>query len=124
MSNLDSTIKLSIQKTDKRFVGSEILKYLINIENENSSPINFYYGSGTGFPNIHSRTIKILNFNMIRDWCIQTWGMSCERTLYLDLNLAEIDSINKHWCWHSEGNEFKIYLMSEKDLNWFKLKWT
>ena len=121
MSTLDPTVKLSIVKTDKRFIGSEILKYVISLHPATSSPPNYYFGSI--YPKIHSRTNRILNFNMIRDWCIQTWGMSCERTLYLDLKLFDIDTINKHWCWHTDGNEFKIYLMSEKDLNWFKLKW-
>jgi hypothetical protein len=30
---------------------------------------------------------------------------------------------NDKWCWHTNFDNFKIYLRTEKEANWFKLKW-
>jgi len=29
----------------------------------------------------------------------------------------------REWCWHTNFDNFKIYLRTEKEANWFKLKW-
>jgi hypothetical protein len=106
-------MKLTIKKTDKRYTGSDTFGYVVDIRNDNA------------FPVIHSKfrkSQKIVKFQEVRDWCIQTWGMSCEREHYLQLSADEFNT-NTHWCWHTEYYDTKIYLRTDKEANWFKLKW-
>lgn len=107
-------LKIEIRKTDKRYTGNQIFKYVVDIKRPRVAAMG---GSSTDF-----RTEKIKLFHEIRDWCIATWGMSCEREHYLSLTAKKL-SANPHWCWHSDFYETKIYLADEKDANWFKLRW-
>lgn len=105
-------MKITVRKTDKRYTGSDVFGYVVDIKN-------------TSFAIIHTKLNKsqrITKFQEVRDWCIQTWGMSCEREHYLQMLADEFD-VNTHWCWHTEFYDTKIYLRSDKEANWFKLKW-
>jgi hypothetical protein len=105
-------MKLTVNKTDKRYTGSHIFQYVVDVKNHS-------------FPVIHnkfSKSQKFKQFQEVRDWCIQTWGMSCEREQYLQLQVNEFD-VNTHWCWHTEFHDTKIYLRTDKEANWFKIKW-
>ena len=109
-------MKLKIRKTDARFTGNDFFKYVVDVRADGMSvPII------GGLQQQIAR--RVLNFIEVRDWCIQTWGMSCERTIYLDILGAEGRQVNTHWSWHTEFGETKIYLSSDKEANWFKLKW-
>jgi hypothetical protein len=109
-------MKLQIRKTDARFTGNDIFKYVVDVKTD-----------GTAVPIIggfQSRIARrMLDFFEVRNWCIQTWSMSCERSIYLDIIGADGRQVNTHWCWHTEFGETKIYLASDKEANWFKLKW-
>ena len=105
-------MKVTVKKTDKRYTGSNVFGYVVDIRN-------------TPFPVIHTKlnkSQKFSQFHQVRDWCIQTWGMSCEREHYLQL-FADGLAVNTHWCWHTEFYYTKIYLHSDKEANWLKLKW-
>ncbi len=107
-------MKISIRKTDKRFTGSDVLRYVVDIKVAYSVPMI----NGTG-----RKTIRLKKFQEVRQWCIDTFGMSCERDHYLHLLTSDPDSVNSRWCWHTEFHDTKIYFASEKEANWFKLKW-
>lgn len=52
-----------------------------------------------------------------RAWCCETWGAS-----------VELEHIDKHpncWSWRIDYDAaiFRIYLSTEKEVNWFKLRW-
>jgi len=49
-------------------------------------------------------------------------GASCERDHWLFLNETDAQP-NDRWCWQTDFGNFKIYLCTEKEANWFKLKW-
>jgi hypothetical protein len=105
-------MKITVRKTDKRYTGSDVFGYVVDIKN-------------TSFAIIHTKlnkSQKIKQFQEVRDWCIQTWGMSCEREHYLQMTADDFPT-NEHWCWHTEFYDTKIYLCTEKEANWFKLKW-
>ena len=108
-------MKLKIRKTDARFTGNAIFKYVVDVTADGSVPI---MGSIK-----HRMANRFNNFIEVRDWCIQTWGMSCERGIYLDIVSVDNTKLNTHWSWHTEFGETKIYLASDKEANWFKLKW-
>ena len=65
----------------------------------------------------------------VREWCWETWGASKELEDWLiDSHLAinEMDKLvghNAHWCWQNNNYSTKIYLATDKELNWFKLRW-
>lgn len=99
---------IRIRKTDRRFHGHEHFRYVIDI------------------PGLR-RPQRIMLFNQIRSWCADTWGLTCEKDTYLDLIDSKInETIDYKWVWHHEGFslDFKIFLASEKELNWFKLRWS
>ena len=107
-------MKIELRKTDKRFTGSDIFTRVVDIKRPRS------IGIAIGAPDFRTEKIKV--FQEVRDWCITTWGMSCEREHYLTLR-AKGHPVNPHWCWHTEFSETKIYIATEKDANWFLLRW-
>ena len=54
---------------------------------------------------------RILDFHSARIWCFATYGVS------------EEDS-NNHWAFNIIYQNYNIYLHSDKELNWFKLRWS
>lgn len=107
-------MKLTIRKTDKRFTGYQKFNFVVDVKIPYVPTIN---------GNASSRMIKLKKFQEIRDWCISVWGMSCEREHWLTIEEIDNTGLNAHWCWHSEFYDAKIYLATEKEANWFKLRW-
>ena len=110
---------IEITKTDRRHTGGNIFKYYAKVKRDRSAPVMSFYGSTNGI-----RLALLEEYDQIRRWCVDTWGMSCDRSHYIDLKSAGNASLNEHWCWHTEFGELKIYLVSEKDANWMKLRWS
>ena len=102
-------MKLTIKKTDKRHTGHEQWQYLVIVERQPQTP----FGSFT-------HLYKTKDLNQLREWCWTTYGPSCELEFWLRLPETER---NCHWCWNTNYNNFKIYLRTDKETNWFKLKW-
>lgn len=64
-------------------------------------------------------TFQMDQFCEVRNWCWQTWGPS-----------AELDTIrylehgrNLKWAWTCDQYNVKIFLASDKEYQWFTLKW-
>lgn len=107
---------LEIKRTDKRHTGHEYFKYLISVKRNTRS--------WSLLPKPHLlRSAMLQEYDELRRWCVETWGMSCDRNHYLDLKASEYQELNPHWVWHTEFNELKIYLATEKEATWAKLKW-
>ena len=104
-------MKLTIKKTDKRHTGHYHWQYVVIVER---IPTTLF-----GKPSILQ---KIDNLNTIREWCWTTYGPSCELEFWLAINEAGANK-NEHWCWHTNYDNYKIYLRTDKEANWFKLKW-
>ncbi len=100
-------MKLTIKKTDKRHTGYDEFGYVVDVQP----------------PSLGRRTERILDFLEIRQWCWETLGASCEREHWLELNAKKAGTLNQRWCWHTDFGNFKIYIRTEADVNWFKLKW-
>lgn len=99
---------IEIRKTDKRHAGHDHFAYVLEVK---SNPGKF------------DRQARHYEFEAVRQWAWTTWGASCEREHWLNMNNNNRFPVNTHWCWHTEFNEMKIYLVSEKEANWAKLKW-
>jgi len=100
-----------VRKTDRRMTGHQYFQY---VANPSYNKIDF----------IGLANKPIIYRNMLfeaRNWCWQTWGPSCELGLFRENEL--FDTMTDRWCWQTEFNNFKILLKSDKEANWFKLKW-
>lgn len=101
-----------IRRTDRRMNGVEHFEYVA------SPKIIKHDIFGT------ANKSKYLQLSLIevREWCWQTWGPSCELTFFMSLQGVEGLPTDR-WCWHTEFDSHKIYLKTDKEANWFKLKW-
>ena len=103
---------LKITATDRRHTGSQQFQYLIN----------FPRSSGL---DLALRRARVLDYNEKRNWCIETWGPSCELPDWLLLHGCYPDyPVNSHWSWMTEHGLTRIYLRTQADANWFTLRWT
>jgi hypothetical protein len=97
-----------INKLDRRYNGSKYYSYVASI-------------SGFTFKD---RNNSLIFFSAVREWCIETWGLSAEldiQTIKLRFGSSSIDT----WCWMSDfsNDKFRIYLKSSAEVTLFKLKW-
>ncbi len=104
-------MKLTIKKTDKRHTGHNEWKYVAIVERRPT----------TGFGNA-SIIQRQQDLNEIRNCCWTTMGPSCELEFWLMLPYNS-PAKNNRWVWHTNFDNYKIYLRTDADVNWFKLKW-
>jgi hypothetical protein len=97
---------IEIRKTDKRHTGHEYFGYVLEIKSNLGK---------------FDRQLRFSEFNEVRNWVWETYGPSCEREHWLNMNTRF--PVNPHWCWHTEFNELKIYFSTDKEANWAKLRW-
>lgn len=57
-------------------------------------------------------------FIEIRKWCWETWGPSCEYEFWQSSNTK-----NPSWSWIIDDWRIRIYLATDKEIQWFHLKW-
>jgi hypothetical protein len=76
----------------------------------------------SGYPNfkyhITFRRMETEQYCNIRKWCWETFGASCELQ-----NISRVTNPNMEWCWDSDEWKSRIYLATEKQYQWFLLKW-
>lgn len=101
-----------VRRTDRRMNGVEYFDYIA------SPKMTKYDLQGLSHKQRYYQTMLV----EVRDWCWQTWGSSCELSFYMSLRGFD-SALNDRWCWHTEYDSHKIYLKSDKEANWFKLKW-
>lgn len=100
---------IEIRKTDKRHTGSQHFAYVLEVKSGPSEKFD--------------RQARHVEFNAVREWAWTTYGASCDREHWLTMGANNRFPVNPHWCWHTEFNELKIYLTTEKEANWAKLRW-
>lgn len=54
-----------------------------------------------------------------RKWFWDTFGPSCELDLHYKVSNPNLD-----WCWELNQWKTRIYVKSDKEMNWFALKWS
>ncbi len=104
-------MKFVLKKTDKRHTGNTEWQYVVIIEKDAGSPF--------GYSAVQNKSKRL---NEVREWCWTTYGPSCELEFWLRIEDG-VSGKNEHWCWHTNFDNFKIYLRTDKEANWFKLKW-
>lgn len=95
---------MKVKKVDKRFKGNGSFKFYVD------SP---KYGDK--------------NFFQVREWCWTTFGPSKEIEMWQDdVSRARItnNSHNEKWAWQADPWTTRIYLKTDKEADWFTLKWS
>jgi len=69
-------------------------------------------------PLIYSSGARYKMFHEWRKWCWNTYGESMERD-----HAAQEQLRDYKWCWFVYNGIYRIYLKSDKELNWFKIRW-
>jgi len=57
-----------------------------------------------------------------RNWCWDTWGPGLERDMAVEWNSKAWGDEVK-WAWHTNDGAKRLYFATEKELNWFTLRW-
>lgn len=102
---MESGIKIKITKTNYRHKAHDIFAYYVTPQHS--------------FLPYASSSSKSFEFNQWRIWAWETWGPSAER----DSSFVRGWKDKPVWAWHTEDSQLRIYLRTEKELNWFKLRW-
>ena len=118
-------MKYEIAKLDGRFTYRDLFEYYIK------------------FSNSMTRGHGPLHFNAVLEWFRDTYGWSAEIRQYNNMMswttasrnvmnqfpkatgiLSELpDCCNSHWSWTNGYNDLRIYVASDRELNFFLLKW-
>lgn len=108
---------LKVVKTNGKYNSYPDFLYNITVE----------YGRRS--PSRNESIIMKQDWFAVREWCWETWGPSKELEDWLidrQLAINEMDKLvghNVHWCWQNNQYASRIYLATDKELNWFKLRW-
>ena len=86
---------MKAKKLDKRHKGHGLFKYAVIFD--------------------YKETEK---FCEIRNWCWSQWGPSSELDLYKSCSFN-----SEGWAWITDEWRKNIYLKSDKEYQWFILKW-
>ena len=70
----------------------------------------------------------VLSFDRSRRWFNDTFSWSQdvdtrERMRVADNSIVDTDEYNKKWSWSIKYDEYRIYVVSQAELNWFVLKY-
>jgi hypothetical protein len=84
---------MKLKKIDRRMNGYGKFKYCIN------------FG-------------QIQSFCDIRRWCSEQFGLSDDFEFF-----EKIKEPNTAWCWVNDQYTMRIYLATDKEAQWFLLKW-
>jgi hypothetical protein len=61
-----------------------------------------------------------IRFFKWREWCWETWGAGLERDVAIEFS-NDIHEV--WWAWHIDDRIKRLYFRTEKELDWFILKW-
>lgn len=74
------------------------------------------YGDFTRFVEFTGK--EFARFIEVRNWCWEQWGPSCEYDFW-----CRIGNRNPAWCWLTDEWRTRIYFASDKEAQWYHLKW-
>lgn len=94
--------KLVIKKLDSRYNGHPHFKFFVDI----GKPDTFTYAN---------RYQRYTDHLLLRKWCHNQWGHSCEWDLYSQARQAEIH--NPHWCWDVKEHKTRILIAGSEEVS-------
>jgi len=104
--------------TGKKLI-DKFTKLLYNVNMKASKLDRRHTGYGDFKYSITFRGIETGKFCEIRNWCWEQWGPSAE----ID-NREKLVNPNLSWAWISDEYRMRIYIATDKEYQWYLLKWT
>ena len=99
-------MNILVSTLDNRFNGFPYWKYAVSVPRS----LSIYQAE------------RVDLFVRWREWCWNTWGPSKELDFfYYTTNSGSCH--NTHWCWNSDDDKRRIYLVDDSDLTAFTLVW-
>lgn len=121
---------IQFTKLDGRHTGHHLFKWYLKLDNPNRPDyIRFNNTMHSAQTRIDTRINRIVDFTVLRQWCWETWGPSCDHKDYMEMHyhtpLGIEADLNQHWCWSNDERqkEFRIYLVSDEEKLWTELRW-
>jgi len=90
---------MNFRKVDRRMNGHSFFKHMAEFNNSNED---------------------ILKFCDVREWCWEQWGPSRE---YYFWTRTEESRRNPAYCWLNNDYNNRIYFATDKEAQWFGLRW-
>mgnify|MGYP003350384398 FL=1 len=108
---------LNITKLDRRHTGYNVMKYYIEVNRFE----------------VHGKDERTRFFKDYRAWCWDQFGPGCELD-YVAITLGTTSIVTPEekifglptremWAWRTDYDNQRIFLKSDRELSWFKLKW-
>lgn len=112
-------MKYEIQRLDGRFTYRDLFQYTIK------------------WPNRMSNRQGPINFTRVQKWFSDTYGWSAEVRQYADIRswvetnnrfmkgqaVEMPEECSKHWSWTNGYEDLRIYVATDRELNFFQLRW-
>jgi hypothetical protein len=98
-----------ITKLDRRHSWHDQFAYMIEFKKTHES---MYVRSNRG----------VLEFDRSRRWFNKTYGWSQDVETRSKIGQSNSNDFNLHWAYSIKYNEYRIYVQSDQELNWFVLK--
>lgn len=104
-------MKYKVTKLDNRYSHRDSFEYMLEFSRS--------YWTGTG----------VLDFDHARKWFNKTYGWSQDvetrgsmiKSGGVNSDLFDPNDINAHWAYCAKYNNYRIYVATDKELNWFML---
>jgi|APCry1669189369_1035219.scaffolds.fasta_scaffold09979_4 hypothetical protein len=96
-------MKYQITKLDRRHTGHDVFEYYVT-------------------PLFYSKLLDKVDYQAWRIWCWDTWGPGMERDLALEFGSNQYEVAR--WSWfHLTNHKPRLYFRTQKEFNWFHMKW-
>ena len=108
MLEMAKEMNYEITKLDRRHSWHDQFAYMIEFKKTRQS---FYNRSNQG----------VLEFDRSRRWFNETYGWSQDVETRSQIGQSNSKDFNLHWAYSIKYNEYRIYVQSDQELNWFVL---
>jgi hypothetical protein len=121
-------MKYEIAKLDGRFTYRDLFGYYIKFSNRmavDHGPLKFN-DAMRWFTDTYGWSAEIRDYSKMQKWTRQaTSWMGSARFQSAHGILEQMpDHCNPHWSWTNGYDDLRIYVATEKELNFFQLKWS
>jgi hypothetical protein len=119
-------MKYEIAKLDGRFTYRDLFEYYIKFSNRmavDHGPLKFN-DAMRWFTDTYGWSAEIRDYNKMHKWTQQTTQWMGSRFQASQGVLEQLpDHCNSHWSWTNGYDDLRIYVATDKELNFFQLRW-
>ena len=120
-------MKYEIIKLDGRFTYRDLFGYAIKFSNRmavDQGPLQFN-DALKWFSDTYGWSAEIRDYTKMQKWTVQStqWMGNIRPHLAKGILEETPDHCNPHWSWTNGYDDLRIYVATEKELNFFQLRW-